>query len=81
MELIPPPIRDVEVAFWIAFGELSTTRQTGFGPGPIPYDAIRDYETGIDSELFAIVIRSMDRAYLAHKKEAGKQFTRDMLKG
>lgn len=73
----------MENSFWIAFAELTTGRQSGFGQSPLSRRDIEDYcekSTGIPIDYFLPVIRSMDRAYLDHKSEAGKKFTRDMLK-
>lgn len=54
--------------FYDAFRELSTTRQSGFNIGPIPFTAIADYFTiyNIDGDFFdfSSVIRRMDEAYL-----------------
>lgn len=52
-------------AFWV----LSTSRQVGFGLGPIPWNRIHQYATvkRLDeeaTELFVEVILAMDKAYL-----------------
>lgn len=81
--LHPPELHDVEVAYWVAFGELSSDRQIGMGQGPIPHSSIANYAlrgSGLEVEFFLPIIRAMDRAYLSHKDGAGKKFTRDMLK-
>jgi len=60
--------------YWDAFWDLSTCRPSGFGAGPIPWLAIRDYGLtfGFDDEqledLFYLV-RVMDNAYLEHYKK------------
>jgi hypothetical protein len=53
--------------YFSAFSELSTTRQAGFGVGPIPFTAIVDYSRLFeieDFEEFSYVIRRMDQVYL-----------------
>ena len=54
--------------YYDAFGELSTTRQSGFNLGPIPFTAIVEYFTiyNIDGDFdeFASIIRRMDKVYL-----------------
>jgi hypothetical protein len=75
-----------------AFYDLSTCRQSGFGPGPIPWDKIIQYGLwyGLDScliEVFVDIIREMDTAYLEHhaseqKKETDMNTTkRNKVKG
>jgi hypothetical protein len=62
--------------YWDAFWDLSTCRVSGFGAGPIPWLAMREYALtfGFDEEqmddLFYFV-RVMDNEYLNHyaKKE------------
>ena len=57
--------------YFTAFMELSTCRAFGFGAGPIPWSAIRDYATAHEleedqtQELFFFTMR-MDRAYLEY---------------
>lgn len=69
--------------FYLAFMDLTTCRSMGFGEGPIPWSAVRDYcdELGLEGEQrddMFIHIRLMDTAYLNHraskvKKEAPKK--------
>ena len=61
-----------------AFHELSTTRATGFGLGPIPWDKILRYAeiAGLDDDLradFQQVIRVLDNAYLKWSADTAKQ--------
>jgi hypothetical protein len=65
--------------YYDAFWELDTCREVGWGWGPIPWSAIKDYaETfNFDDEQrddLYYFIRVMDNAYLRyrHKKPAGK---------
>lgn len=65
--LAAPAISDWLVPWYEAFWELSTERQTGFGAGTIPKSAIDAHVSGWawdDAEVFRIVIRDMDHAYL-----------------
>ena len=65
--------------YWDAFWDLSTCRPTGFGAGPIPWLAVRDYSLTFEfddeqqDDLFHL-IRLMDNEYINHyaKKESGK---------
>ena len=57
--------------FFEAFIELNTCRQTGWGPGPIPFTAIWDYCTFLgltyeESGDLLYHVRRMDEAYLKH---------------
>lgn len=60
-----------------AFNDLSTCRNFGFGPGPIPWKDIVSYadRAGLDEDLvpgFVTIIRALDNAWLgweAKKKE------------
>lgn len=82
-DLVPPELHDIEWQLWSAFWELSTERQVGFSPGPIPGSAIRQYaatEQGADRSSFAAIIRAMDDVYLSHKSGESKTFSRDMMK-
>jgi hypothetical protein len=54
-----------------AFFELSTCRQVGFAPGPIPWRDIIEYGSfhGLERDSLAdliVLIRTMDKAYLEH---------------
>lgn len=69
-DAIPPPI-PAECGFaYAAFQELSTTRQMGFGLGPIPWTAINDYawRYGIVAtdhfDHLVTFVRAMDEAWL-----------------
>lgn len=84
-ELEPPPVHDVEAFYLSAFRNLSTDRQkTERSTGPIPWSSIDSYSkrfSFIDSEVFMLVMRELDEAFLNHKSGVGKTFTREMLKG
>lgn len=63
-----------------SFWELSTTRPTGWGFGPIPWNAIASfcdrYEMDDEeSEDFSFLSRAMDRAFLEHHAEKDKNKT------
>jgi hypothetical protein len=69
--------------FYLAFMDLTTCRSMGFGEGPIPWTAVRDYCDDMElvgdqrDDMFAH-IRMMDTVYLNHraskaKKEAPKK--------
>lgn len=55
-----------------AFRELSTCRNSGFGPGPIPFTAIEAYARVFEVEdffEFLGIIRQMDYCYLELKQQ------------
>lgn len=61
---------------WIygAFWDLHTCRPYGWGAGPIPWTAMRDYYTAFEMDTdefedFAHLIRAMDNAFLAYDRE------------
>lgn len=59
--------------YFEAFIELNTTRQTGWGAGPIPTSAIYEYAycLGLDEEEtedLLYLIRKMDEAFLQYMK-------------
>lgn len=62
-----------------AFSDLNTCRQSGMGVGEIPWDKILKYARekdldGVMTDVFIIVIRTMDRALMAwHEKEQDKK--------
>lgn len=64
--------------YYNAFEDLSSCRELGFGVGPIPWTAMKDYcheydITGDDDlEDFFYFIRQMDNAYLAHMAKSNK---------
>lgn len=68
---MPPHLQFHYVAFW----ELSTDRQIGFGIGPLPWSAIDRYagRFGIDDpdefDRFKRLMRAMDRAFLGWRGE------------
>ena len=73
-----PELLDGEGFYLEAFGELSTTRQFGMGPGPIPWNWIVHYaerhdmdEVGI--QQFTAIIREMDRTYLDWQDRKSKR--------
>lgn len=69
------PFLEPRDAFFLrAFKELSTCRQIGMGPGPIPWDKIIAYgeRAGLDEEMleaFVLIMRQMDGAYLEWQEE------------
>lgn len=69
--------------YYDAFKELSTTRQSGLGIGPIPFTALVEYFTiyNIDGDFdeFASIIRRMDEVYLA--LNANEMNAKDKTKG
>lgn len=57
-----------------AFWALSTCRQMGFSPGPIPWNHVHAYAefAGLDREngfAFSEVMRAMDNAWLDYQAE------------
>lgn len=60
--------------YWDAFWDLSTCRTSGFGAGPIPWLAVREYALTFEfdeeqmNDLFYLV-RRMDNVYLEHHKK------------
>lgn len=65
-----------------AFYELSTTRDTGFGSGPIPWQHILAYSnsSGFEDDVrdaFIRIIRAMDRSYLAWVSEEDERKRRN----
>lgn len=75
---INSPIQEPGDGFFLqAFENLSSCRQIGMGPGPIPWNAVRDYaiehQYPYPSDLWYLV-RCMDAIYLewtAKKKKDG----------
>lgn len=68
-----PELFDGLEIYWNAFGDLTTCRSIGFGVGPIPWTAIRDYAdeyqfVGEQRILLFRHIRAMDMAYLDYNK-------------
>lgn len=64
-----PDEQDGDQFYLSAFWDLSTCRQNGWSPGPIPWNHIRDYAeyAGLDRDngfRFAAIIRRMDAYYL-----------------
>lgn len=58
--------------FYLAFMDLTTCRSMGFGEGPIPWSAVRDYcdemeLEGDQREDMFNHIRMMDTTYLNHR--------------
>lgn len=73
---------DIQYFAWYveAFRELSTTRQVGFGSGPIPFTAIAEYSRLYDVEdfeEFLYLIRVMDYKFLELEAKKQKAQTRD----
>ena len=60
--------------YWSSFMELSSCRPTGWGVGPIPWDAMRDYAreyelTESETTDFKQILRAMDNAYLEYERK------------
>ena len=60
--------------YYNAFAELSTCRQQGMGPAPIPFTAILDYSRCFEfdpeqSDDLFFFVRELDRAFLDYHKE------------
>lgn len=60
--------------YWDAFWDLSTCRATGFGVGPIPWSAMRDYAVTFEldeeqQEDLYYLVRVMDNTFLDHHSE------------
>lgn len=65
--------RGLEI-YYVAFWELSTCRSSGFGAGPIPWDAIDRYATRMEwfderYEDLLDFVRAMDGTFLKFQKE------------
>lgn len=84
LESIPDPLKDcpdIEDLEWVfsAFLELSTCRNLGLLPGPIPWTAIRDYANELElveysRDLLFVAVRAMDRMMLEYyASQAGNQ--------
>ena len=68
--------------YYHAFADLSTERQVGMGPGPIPYSAIRalaveDNLTPSETETLKQVVRALDNHFLAKQAEKSRAHSRD----
>lgn len=76
--LAEPDVGDADPFFMQAFSDLSTMRQQGYSPGPIPWDKAMLWAAhkGLDeslTDLFMTVIRVMDNAWLEwHSKQLEK---------
>lgn len=73
-----PEITDGDEFYLTAFDRLSTTRQTGFDAGRIPWDKIVHYASikQLDAQatdMFVEVICAMDVGYLAYSQQARKE--------
>lgn len=72
--------------YYVAFWELSTTRQSGFGAGPIPWDsidryAVREGYEGDDYHDLVDFTRAMDQTFLAyHREKRAEQEASDRAK-
>jgi hypothetical protein len=74
-EDMEPPL-DPFGFYFDAFQELSSCRQSGFGPGPIPFTAALEYSTLYeieDRDDFLYLIRVMDNTYLSLEAEKSKK--------
>ena len=73
-----PELLPSEVFYMQAFWELSTTRQVGMAPGPIPWTATQKYTEvhGLDNQAAALmhrVVRALDGAYLGYQEKERKK--------
>lgn len=73
-----PPLLPVSSFFLSAFFDLTTERQLGMAPGPIPWSSMLLYarQRDLDAEIFdafAHVIRVMDTAYLGWLNEQAEK--------
>jgi len=75
-----PPLQPGYDFFMLAFSNLSTCRDSGFGSlGRIPWDKIDLYadRSGLDEEMssaFVVILRAMDEAYIGwQEQEADKR--------
>lgn len=66
--------------YFAAFLELSSCRQIGYAPGPIPWTAVQEYARthGLDEEQcedMHIFVQEMDTVYVSHmsKKASAKK--------
>jgi hypothetical protein len=70
-----PSLGEAVAWTWTAFWKLSRDRAFGFGEGPIPEIAVRDFAAwhgmgpGDAYERFEALIFDMDTAYLDHRAE------------
>lgn len=63
-----PPLPECLAHVWVAFADLTSTRQIGFGMGPITYQEIWAYQSGTLNRLRAWdvrLIRRIDDAVMA----------------
>lgn len=63
-----PPLPECLAHVWVAFADLTATRQVGFGMGPITYQEIQAYQAGTLNRLRAWdvrLIRRLDDAVMA----------------
>jgi len=63
--------------YFTAFWDLDTCRPVGFGYGPIPWSAVRDYALTFEfdeeqQEALFYLIRKLDNAYLQHQHKVKK---------
>jgi hypothetical protein len=77
-----PPISEQDRFYLAAFQRLTTTRDNGFGLGPIPWDKIVDYAaikqlSPQNTDLFCEVISSMDDAFLTWSAQAREEDRKD----
>lgn len=81
--LWPPELLPGAEEWLSAFWELNTDRPIGMGQGAIPSASIARLAVDmLDGDMFAIVIRAMDRAYLDHVNSDGKpqSFSREVFR-
>lgn len=82
--LICPEIYDVELSIWESFWELSTERQIGMSPGPIPVSKIIEHaerRSGVPKEALVSLIRIMDGEYLKQPDKGDATAVRNAQRG
>jgi hypothetical protein len=80
-----PPLRPGDDFYLRAFWELSSCRAFGEIIGPIPWTAIQQYSevqglSPVISDLFHLVIRELDEAYLAWQRDEQRRRTESTRK-
>ncbi len=81
-----PTLHDGLALYFNAFIELGSCRSIGFGVGPIPWTAMREYARWMrmdrqDAADFFWIMQKMDEAYLKFQKEKSDQEAASKAKG